>query len=320
LKRQEEAIRRLTGVAASGQFLLVQAPNTEEALRREEALFPLLERARGKGVLAGYQALAQFVPSMARQAENRALVRDRLVAPYLAAYYRDIGMAPGDEAVPGKNQRALVPADLLAEPALWFLSHLVVETGPVAATHLVLLQGATDPSALRQVVESVPGIRFIDPTGDVSRLLGEYRARAVALLAVSVVLMLPLLAWRYGARGSLRVALPSVAAVIVAPAITALLGLPFTFFNAMALVMVLSIGIDYAIFCREGGAQPPITVLGIGMAMLTTILSFGLLAVSSTAAVQAFGLTMLFGILLAFLLAPFARVQESGASRSTTSV
>jgi len=40
--------------------------------------------------------------------------------------------------------------------------------------------------------------------------------------------------------------------------------------------------------------------------MVTTLLSFGLLTFSSVFAVHAFGLTMLLGILIAFLLAPLA--------------
>ena len=39
---------------------------------------------------------------------------------------------------------------------------------------------------------------------------------------------------------------------------------------------------------------------------LTTLLSFGLLAFSSVRGVQSFGLTMLIGVLLSFLLAPLA--------------
>jgi predicted exporter len=42
------------------------------------------------------------------------------------------------------------------------------------------------------------------------------------------------------------------------------------------------------------------------MAAATTLLSFGLLALSSVQAVHAFGTTMLIGILLAFLFSPLA--------------
>jgi len=118
--------------------------------------------------------------------------------------------------------------------------------------------------------------------------------------------MVPLLAVRHGWRGGLRIMAPPSAAVVQAPALLALCGLPFTFFAAMALVLVLAIGVDYAIFCAEDGDGEAATLTAVTLATLTTMLSFGLLAFSHTAAVQTFGITMLTGIAIAFLAAPGA--------------
>ncbi len=75
----------------------------------------------------------------------------------------------------------------------------------------------------------------------------------------------------------------------------------------MGLILVLAIGVDYATFCAETDqAHRPVTMLAVLLDMVTTLLSFGLLAFSSVFAVHAFGLTMLLGILIAFLLAPLA--------------
>jgi predicted exporter len=52
-------------------------------------------------------------------------------------------------------------------------------------------------------------------------------------------------------------------------------------------------------------------MLGIWLATLTTILSFGLLALSSANAVHAFGLTLAVGVSLAFLLSPIAGRAEA---------
>jgi hypothetical protein len=65
---------------------------------------------------------------------------------------------------------------------------------------------------------------------------------------------------------------------LLAPEIAALAGVLFTFFGAIALVLVLSIGFDYAVFCREAPpARRAVTMLGVCLAMLATLLSFGLL-------------------------------------------
>jgi predicted exporter len=75
----------------------------------------------------------------------------------------------------------------------------------------------------------------------------------------------------------------------------------------MALVLVLSVGVDYSVFCSESrDERKPVTTLAIALAALSTIFSFGLLAFSRVTVVHAFGVTMLIGIVLAFLFAPAA--------------
>jgi predicted exporter len=75
----------------------------------------------------------------------------------------------------------------------------------------------------------------------------------------------------------------------------------------MALVLVLSIAVDYAVFIAETTRpRRAVTLLAVALAACTTLLSFGLHASSDTFAVHAFGATMLTGVLLAFLLAPIA--------------
>jgi predicted exporter len=98
---------------------------------------------------------------------------------------------------------------------------------------------------------------------------------------------------------------PPAIAVLLAPPLVALAGVPFTFFNAMALVLVLSMAFDYAVFCKESDPRHrPVTMLGVWLAMVTTLLSFGLLGLSGVFAVHAFGLTLIVGTLLAFLVSP----------------
>jgi predicted exporter len=172
----------------------------------------------------------------------------------------------------------------------------------------VKLDGVEKPEALAAAAAGLPGVRLIDPTGDFSQLLAKYRNRALALLALSAALMTPLLIGRYGLKGATAVITPPLLAVLLAPALRAWFGGAFTFFDGMALVLVLSIGVDYSIFLAETSPQRQrVTMLAVTMAAATTLLSFGLLALSSVQAVHAFGSTMLIGILLAFLLSPLAR-------------
>lgn len=310
LKQQEAEIQRLTGNTSGAQFLVVRGSNTQAMLRTEESLYAPLNAARHAGVLTGFQAAAQFVPSIARQQENRALLRKALIQPYLASYLAALGF-DGHLATTPADQSFLTP-DMLPKDGPLGLVDALTLSGPGPGAQLVLLSGVTDVPGLRRAIADVPNVRLVSLAEDWSSLFGLYRRQAVGLLAFSAVLMLPALLWRYR-WGALRVMAPSVVAVLLTPSLAALLGVAFTFFNAMALVLVLSIGVDYAVFCREtSGVRRPVTMLAVLLAALSTLLSFGLLAASRVFAVHAFGVTMLIGITIAFLLAPAA---GSGAAR-----
>jgi predicted exporter len=75
------------------------------------------------------------------------------------------------------------------------------------------------------------------------------------------------------------------------------------------------VGVDYGVFLlehRDDGAAWLAVVLGAA----STWLSFGLLALSSTPALRAFGLTLLLGLALVGLLAPALRATGSSHSPS----
>lgn len=301
LQREQAEVQRLIGVGSGLQFYLVSAATTNTALELEERLGERLDRLRAEGALTGWRSPARFVPSPARQQADARLVAERLEAPHLHTLRTAIGLSETAAAPPPPAPLGL--AEIGATGALPLLSTLILGEG----RHLVALDSPTNLVALRTAADGLEGVRFIDPTADLSGLLGAYRQRALWLVAVSALLMAPLLVWRYGLRGALYTAVPPAAALLLTPALLAAAGLPFSFFAAMGLILLLSIGVDYAVFCAEAdGSRDPITVLATWLATLTTLLSFGLLAFSQVAAVRSFGATMAVGIMLAVLLAPVA--------------
>ncbi|MBV9248978.1 MAG: hypothetical protein JO227_07025 [Acetobacteraceae bacterium] len=301
LLRQQAEIEKLTGFSQTSQFFLVQAGDEETVLRREEALGDRLSIAVQAGTLAGWRSPALFVPSTARQQENRALVGARLAGPYLAAWRSQLGMTEESPA-PGHEAPLLIDS-IASTRALPILDALRLSP----TLHVVMLDAVLDPATIGRSAEGLDGVRFVDPTADVGTLLAAYRHRALVLPMLSAPLMLPLLVWRYGLHRAMQVMVPPILAVALTPAILALAGLPFSFFTAMALVLVFSIGVDYAVFCAEdGGRRDPVVLVSVALCMAMTLLSFGSMAASSVAGMRAFGATMGVGVALAFLLAPTA--------------
>ncbi|WP_158933102.1 MMPL family transporter [Acidisphaera sp. S103] len=305
LVAEQARLQQIAGFTIGTQFFVVRAADTETALRREETLLDRLRPLRLAGALGGYRAPASFVPSAQRQRQNRTLRQVRLETPLLAGYLAQIGLPAVELDTAPDGVLTLAAAEKI-EPLDEILGELTVADGDQVA-HIVMLDNVSRADAVRSAATGIDGVNFVDPAADFSRLLGRYRRRVVALLMVSAVLMLPLLALRYRLAGAIRVMLPAVLTIVLVPMAKALLGDPFTFFDAMALVLVLSVAVDYAVFCAEAdAAYKPVALLGVWMAMASTVLSFGLLERSQVAAVHAVGSTMLLGVVLAFLLAPMA--------------
>src|SRR5262249_14309108 len=157
LTREQEEIQRLIGATVATQFLLLEARDDETALRREETIVaPLLAQLEARRVISGAQMPADFIPSAARQLENRALVRASLEQPFLARQRGMLGMESGSIA-PGPADEALTLPRALAAGVVPLLRELVLGPG----LHVVTLQGLTDPNAVRAAVAGTDGVRFV---------------------------------------------------------------------------------------------------------------------------------------------------------------
>ena len=314
LLADQAQLQALIGSEASGQFFLVTAADAETALRNEERLSDRLRPLVASGALAGFRSPAQYVPSTQRQHDN-ALLQARVLGPAMRAeQFRRLGLPDPDpiEAGPATNggeAPVLTLADALRPNSpLGFLSLLVLRDGAGDAVQVVMLDSVHHVDAVAAAGDGIAGVHFVDTAGSFSAVLGKYRLRAMLLLALSAVLMAPVLAWWYGMRRAIWIMLPPILAVVLAPGLRALTGTGFSFFDAIALVLILSIGVDYTVFLAEtSGERRAVTMLAVALAATTALLSFGLLAASSVQAVRHFGATMTVGILLAVLLAPLAR-------------
>jgi predicted exporter len=127
----------------------------------------------------------------------------------------------------------------------------------------------------------------------------------LAVLAIAVVAVAVLLAWRLRTAWW-RALVPTLLAGALALAATALASQPWQLFHVLALLLLLGVGVDYGIFLLAQPSRRDLRgFVSITLAAASTWLAFGLLALSGTPALRAFGLTLGLGILLAWFLTPF---------------
>lgn len=287
---EEARVKAATGFATSGSFFLVRGDSADAAAIHEEELLARLER-EGDGS-AIVLAASRLAPSHGREEADAGLVAERLIAPSLPGLLERLGVKPAQ--VYGPKPEAALPD---------FIASLRGETGPVHWS-IVPLAGNMDGFAR---VDG-PFWQFVDPAARYSELMAKYRRLATAGLGAAVISTGLLLLLAYRRFSALKILLPMTTALVVTPAITGLVGVPFSFFSAMGLFLVVGAGVDYAIFQWEHPLdEGKWTRVGIVLAAIMTCISVGLLGLSSVLPVRSFGVTVAVGILLSVLLSPLVR-------------
>lgn len=305
-------LSRLLDVPAPAQFFLVRGESAETVLRREEILKQRLDALVVEKAITGYQAVSNWVPSLETQEARRALVDERLLSGNgaLAVLAKRIGaddlwVAATRERLSGLAEK-LTPQEFLNAPVGVSARHLWL--GPVAGGYagIVGLRGVSTKSLphLRQAGIGLDGVQWLDQVGAISGVLARYRNYMSWVALFSYLAVYALLYPRYRA-ATWRVIAPTALASIAALALLGLAGQGLQLFHVLALMLLLGVGVDYGIFLQEERSRrDPIAWLAVVLSALGTILSFGLLGLSRTPALQAFGLTMLIGTMTVCFLAP----------------
>ena len=308
------------------QFYLVRADSIENLLLREEALKRRLDPLIAQRRISGYQAMSNWVPAAATQQARRALLQDKLLgdAGPLGALAAQIGADAQWVASTRAHLLAggalLTVDDFLRTPASEPWRHLWL--GQVAGGYasIVALRGLDYAGLplLREAGAGLAGVQWVDKVGEISSVLGSYRHYMgwVVLGAYAVVFALLLPRYR---RRTWRVLAPTALASIATLALLGFAGQSLQLFHVLALMLLLGVGVDYGIFMQEHPRRRDHTPwLAVGLSAANTILSFGLLGLSRTPALQAFGVTMLLGTALVWLIVPcFSTISESSHVPST---
>lgn len=308
LIQDQIAAARVLGLPSPAQFFVIRADQVQAVLEREEALVEALADLRARDAIGGWRALTDWLPSARRQAEAERLST--------AAEQAAIDMAAqlsGETLTPAPFAPApLQLDDWLAAPASLPVRDLWIGAlGDQFASVVLLDDPARSGSmaALETLAQHMPGVRWVDRTADYSRLLGHYRSLMSGLLVAGSLAVFGVLLLRYG-RLAWRVMLPTGLAMAATLAVFGWLGQPVQLFGVLGLILLLGMGIDYGIFLAEHRTDAS-AWLAVCVGAASTGLSFGLLSLSATPALHAFGLTLLCGIGLVWLLSPLFRPHPS---------
>ena len=163
-----------------------------------------------------------------------------------------------------------------------------------------------DSAALKALAEQHTGVAWVDRKQNFDALFGLYRTVLTVLLGVALAAIAVGAILRMGWRKGVISLLPSLLSLGCGLAALAFSGHSVNLFSLLALVLVLGIGINYTLFFSNPRGTPLTSLLAITLAMMTTLLTLGMLVFSSTQAISSFGIVLVCGIFTAWLLSPLA--------------
>lgn len=294
------------------QYFLVRGDSAEMVLQREELLKARLDSLIAGGRLSGYQAMSNWVPSAQTQTARRALIEEKLLSD--DGPLKGVAAQAGEDAqwiAATRNGLLAAAAPLTLDAFLQFPAsepwrHLWLGESDGVYASIVALRGLSNAAAPQVLLaaEGLDGVQWVDKVAEISSVLGRYRAYMSWVVAAAYVVVFGLLFRRYRGR-TWRVLAPTALASVATLAILGYASQNLQLFHVLALMLLLGVGVDYGIFMQEHPDRRDTTPwLAVGMSAANTILSFGLLGLSSTPALQAFGLTMLLGTALVWLIVP----------------
>ena len=301
-------------------LVVVQGADLEATLRAAEAAAARLEPLLQDSAIGGFDSVTRWLPSRATQQARTAALPDaaRLqtalaeatrggplaasrLAPFVAEVQAARSLAPiTPESLRGTALAPLVDALLLRR----------ADGSHVALLPLQPSGDRLDTAAVRQALRTLPGAQTLEIGGELTRLYQRYlgQAQAQALfgaLGVVAIVGFTLRSWRR----VLAVCQPLLLSVLLTMGVLAACGVTLGILHLVGLLLVVTVGSNYALFFDMLQRQPVgaaavdrDTLASLLLANATTVLSFGLIALSQIPALSAIGRVVAPRALLALLL------------------
>ena len=185
---------------------------------------------------------------------------------------------------------------------------------------LVPVSGVRDAAALdatlRKSAES--DVQLLDLKQEADALVAGYRAEALRLLAIGLAcIALLVYAGLRSLPATARILAPVLAASLLVVATFAVAGVQMTLFHLVALLLVVGVGTNYALFFnrpQHDQDDHALMLLSLGVASVATLISALALATSGTPVLRAIGLTAAVGTVYALALSAMLAPRDASST------
>jgi predicted exporter len=301
------------------RFVVSIGDREGEALDTNDVIADRLRGAIEADALVAMRSVASLLPGPRRQLEVAMVAKnDQSLPERLRRIFSEEGFSEGafDPFLASLSEAPPEPLAfdaLLRSPAGSLFRSFRVRLGERVG-FITFLDGVSDAEDIETRLADVPGAIFLRQSDLFNAAQLEYQESTTELLVWGLLGVLGLLGLRYREwRRTLVTFVPSVLAAGVTVSVLTLAGRGLDLISLTALLFVVSMGVDYSVFMVDAydEADPKCVVAalcGALLACLSTVVAFGLLAVSAHPVLSNLGLTAAVGIATSLLLAPTALV------------
>ena len=181
---------------------------------------------------------------------------------------------------------------------------------------MLLPTQVTDYTTYRSLADTDDNVYFISKSQDISTDLDNLTAMILKFFVVAYVLMFIMLRFFYSWKQAFKIISVPLLIILVVVAVFALFNIHMEFFSVTGLILVFGLGLDYIIYMMENEKKtkhsdmPAADTLSetavlepfaTMVSFVTTIISFGALALSSFKPVHLIGLSIFIGLATAYI-------------------
>ena len=317
MRALDAALRQDMGAPEVSMFVASRGGSQEAALQAAESVLPVLDGWQQKKWIRSFDSPAKYLPTLDTQRARlhtlpeRVVLEKNLAAALKGLVFRPDAFTPFvDDVAAARVASPVTMASYAGTPLGARLSALVVELDGqwLALTPLGGLSSVGNTQLLAQdlVANAQTNSQVVNLSQVSSDMVDGFRKEALSQAAwgAGLILLLLVVGLR-SAKRALRVALPAAAALVLTVAVLVALDARLSVFHLVALLLVLGIGLNYALFFERvalDADERSRTRLALAVCSISTIVTFGFLALSSTPVLHAIGSTVALGAVLALLM------------------
>ncbi len=312
-RAEGKLLRSDLGFWYGGSMMMITAKDNEAVLQYSENIQSYLDALVDDKAIDGYDMASHFLPSRQRQSLNQSRIIDieslqeNLKQALVDLPFRKNTFDPFIDDVRKAKQLELIEPAALRETVIGGKLNSLLFDFENEAGGVILLHGINDEARIKQFAEDRDELYYLHLKTASTDLVAHSVDRVALSMLGCILLIYAALAFAFkNTKRPLKIMIPSLSAAIVTAAILVLTGSPLSIFHLISLLLVVGLGLDYALFFNrlpENNDEWDTTFKSLWVCAVTTILVFGILMFSQTPPLEAIGKTVGLGAFISIIFA-----------------